>query len=195
MKEMKQLIDKKIIVELIVVIIGVLIAFQLTRVFKSKDDQSTKEQYIELCKLQLNDISKQFEGLEIVKKEWKEWIDQENSGKNPHLKNMNIYVSYNKILLESLLDNAKFSPETNSLISSIIQDFESFKGFSDRLHSYNVGILLPNIDKEKDFFYDKKTGRLKEKFQWYVDYIVLTPIFWDRIQNHIELLNKELEKE
>ncbi|MEM8523467.1 MAG: hypothetical protein AAGG68_02430 [Bacteroidota bacterium] len=157
-----------ILFELLMVIVGVLIAFSLSNYENWKKEKQEQEKLLQLCKQELKyNLSELYYGELIYDSLLTTFTTQEQNLKQPRLEFRNISYIYDKGIWETAVAKGLFNGEIIGVISDINSEINGLALYCDRLHDFNTHLLLPNIDQPIEEFYHTDNKRLKAKYEWY----------------------------
>ena len=178
---------KSFLYELILIVLGVLIAFSLSNMQNRKKQRKEKENLLQQCKqeLQENLIEFQF-GAMHYDSILQTFLEKERALLQPIPKFRNITMIYDVEIWNTAINKGLFDTEALSYISGINSEIRGLRLYTDRMHDFNTQILLPNLDKGTEEFYDSETKRLRKKYMWY-------PYNLSAIQKRMEQLNVHVE--
>lgn len=183
----------KYLIELMIVFIGVFAAYQISEYQSNiKKQERLKQIKIGLMK-EIGDVTFRTERAEkFLGRMVKNYDSLIVNGEMPNLQPFYESVEFRPFIWEATLQmdgldilEPTFIFQVSKLYNSLYQGAEEI----NRLRKLSEEILIPNIEKGKGEFYNLKTKKLKQKYEWYINGIQKMLL----ISRDITSLGKELQ--
>jgi GTPase involved in cell partitioning and DNA repair len=102
-------------------------------------------------------------------------------------------MNYDLSIWNTAIDKGVLDSEEMFVIGRMKSAVKILQKYTDRLHDFNVTILIPNLDKGKEEFYTKE-HILKNKYQWYVDNLSKVEFGMHELNKYCNQLQELLNK-
>jgi hypothetical protein len=163
---------KSFFADLVVVFVGVFLAFQLSDYKDERAVRQARVNYYESCKLELTRLGVSIKQIRDTLGGNVAYYEKEISkGNKPKLKfHRSIHFPSQAFVVKSAFNDNNFSTLGQEFIVSISLGSNFFEWIDVELRDYNERVrdLLYNREFDPNMFYDDQ-GRLREEYKWYID--------------------------
>ena len=155
----------KLLIELLIVFIGVYLAFQLNNYKEEKSNKNIKNNYY---KVLLKDFNANLQDIQLAKKEIQSFISQIDSGKKPNPALIKkIDLTNNLFLIKSAFNSGYLENLESEYIKNISNGSNHLTRVAKLIDNYNNSVSATQIkyNFDKTLFYNSDNS-LKEQYKW-----------------------------
>ena len=185
--------------ELVTVFIGVYAAFALNNYQTHRQERQRREQildWVQSAYAELRDAMGREEA--AMRKDATEFDRAVKAGETPRLFAFNYRGDYNPGDFATLLQSGGF----DLLEVQTVRDIREVEGTLRQMvavlqHDQQISdaLVLPNLDKPPEFFYDPSTKGLRPSYSWYANFYQLELDYYRTIRGELNTLLKQLQTE
>lgn len=162
-----------LLLELLVVFVGVYAAFALNSYREAVRDRERKAVILESMQYMNAALQKEVGAMDsTLALRLGALEDAIEAGERPPLRPIEIGGGYQGGLWEAMLQAGGLDVLSVELILAV-ESFNTYLRYSqaqlDRLAERNTELLIPNLDRGPDAFYDPETGALRPSYTWVLD--------------------------
>ncbi len=185
-----------LVAELIVVFIGVSLAFLLDEYRANRvEDEKRRVVHNALFK-QFSELSQGFDGsIPMINSIFARFLDAYEQGEMPMPRTFVLVVGKTQDMWDAALQVGGLEVMDVNLMFRIVQLYGTQTAASallERFDRLSAEILVPNLDKGKDEFYDLQTRRLRKRYDWYPDYLQRIQAIFQEMHGQLQDLVEEM---
>ena len=185
--------------ELITVFIGVYAAFMLNNYQAHRQERQRREQILAWVQAAYTELSAAMTREEnSMRKEADQFNQRVKAGEMPRLFAFNYRGDYDPADFTSLLQSGGF----DLLEVQTVRDIREVEGTLRQMvavihHDQQISdaLVLPNLDKPPDFFYDPATKQLRPSYGWYTQFYEIELGLYRQIHQELGTLITQLRVE
>ena len=185
--------------ELVTVFVGVYAAFMLNNYQVHRQERQRREQILAWVQSAYAELSTGVGQEEnSMRKEADQFNQRIKAGEMPRLFTFNYRGDYNPADFTSLLQSGGF----DLLEIQTVRDIREVEGTLRQMvavipHDQQISdaLVLPNLDKSPDFFYDPATKQLRPSYRWYTDFYEIELGLYGQIHRELDALLAQLRAE
>lgn len=162
-----------LLAEVVVVFVGVFAAFTLEQRRADRIEDARKQQFLSALHADFtNGKSSLDQGVPLVSAVIDSFINAHDRGERPEIGHFGLRVTgVNARAWEAMLQSGGVDVLPVDFVL-MVEDFydtvEKIDQTSAEARQMSAHLVLPNLDRGSDFFYDPATDRLKAPYQWYI---------------------------
>jgi hypothetical protein len=159
----------RLVAELVVVFVGVYLAFVLNNHGIHRQQEAKRQQLYQAFLEELATISEVGHTIDTIFVDMTETLAMEiEAGKMPNLHPLNFTFGFRADMWNAAIQGGNIDILDIRIVSEMSELYgrsNFIERQSEKFDAYTREILIPNLGKES--CYDRKTKKLREKYQWY----------------------------
>lgn len=158
----------KYLFEIIIVFLGVYLAFLLTDIQESVRERDIRVQHYESLALELHVLAQSLEFEEEKLRKHLRVVNEINQGKSPQIPPSDLLYTYTGSVRDAAFNSRHFEALDSDIVQNIIRGSFGLSMLEKQIQSFNEksNALLPVFVANEDCCYDED-GQLLDHWQWY----------------------------